>query len=164
MDNQTLLSMLDFTRARLLGSLDAIEKSGANVQDVLKWRPGPGRAHIAWQAMHCAATLDRYLNARLLGKTETDPDLVARFGGGSTPSDENVPTMATIRQTLEKHLAPFRDYIARITPAELAQTRSFGNVDRTIGESLVLLLWHEAHHQGQIHLTWNLYKAAHGIK
>jgi uncharacterized damage-inducible protein DinB len=24
---------------------------------------------------------------------------------------------------------------------------------RTIGESIILMAWHEAHHQGQIHLT-----------
>jgi uncharacterized damage-inducible protein DinB len=34
---------------------------------------------------------------------------------------------------------------------------------RTVAESLLLMAWHEGHHQGQIHLTWNLYKAAHGI-
>ena len=27
-----------------------------------------------------------------------------------------------------------------------------------------VLAWHEGHHQGQAHLTLNLYKAAHGIK
>ncbi|MFT3788568.1 MAG: hypothetical protein QM770_20750 [Tepidisphaeraceae bacterium] len=37
-------------------------------------------------------------------------------------------------------------------------------VTRGVGESFVLLAWHEAHHQGQIHITWNLYKAAHGVK
>jgi hypothetical protein len=156
--------MLDFARARLLGSLEAIEKSGADLRDALAWRPGPGRAHIAWQAMHCAATLDRYLNVRLMGRPATDPELVARFGGGSTPSDDDVPALATIRQTLERHLPPFRDFIAGASPETLARTIDFGNVQRTIGESLVLLLWHEAHHQGQIHLTWNLYKAARGIK
>ena len=47
---------------------------------------------------------------------------------------------------------------------ELARVQDFpNNVKRTIGESIVLLTWHDAHHQGQIHLTWNLYKAAHGI-
>lgn len=156
--------MLDFSRAQLLGSLDAIEKAGPDVQQVLAWRPGPGRAHIAWQAMHCAATLDRYLNVRLLNKTETDPDLVARYGGGSSPSDENIPTMSTIRQTLQAHLDPFRRYIAEATPGLLAEKRQFGNTERTIGDAIVLLLWHETHHQGQIHLTWNCYKAAHGIK
>jgi uncharacterized damage-inducible protein DinB len=34
----------------------------------------------------------------------------------------------------------------------------------TYGEWLKVLAWHEAHHQGQAHLTLNLYKAAHGIK
>ena len=34
---------------------------------------------------------------------------------------------------------------------------------RTVAESIILFAWHEAHHQGQIHLTWNLYKQAHGI-
>jgi hypothetical protein len=27
-----------------------------------------------------------------------------------------------------------------------------------------VLAWHEGHHQGQAHLTLNLYKAANGIK
>lgn len=164
MDNQTLLAMLDFSRARLLGSLDAIEKHSPDVQHVLAWRPGPGRAHIAWQAMHCAATLDRYLNARLLNKAETDPELVAQYGGGSTPSDENIPILSTIRQAIQTHHQPFRQFIAEATPALLAEKRQFGNTERTIGDAIVLLLWHEAHHQGQIHLTWNCYKAAHGIK
>ena len=39
----------------------------------------------------------------------------------------------------------------------------FYGTQRTDGESLIMLAWHEAHHQGQIHLTWNLYKAAHGV-
>jgi uncharacterized damage-inducible protein DinB len=33
----------------------------------------------------------------------------------------------------------------------------------TIGKALQILVWHEAHHQGQAHLTLNLYKAQHGI-
>ena len=34
----------------------------------------------------------------------------------------------------------------------------------TYQEWVKVLAWHEAHHQGQAHLTFNLYKAAHGIK
>ena len=34
----------------------------------------------------------------------------------------------------------------------------------TYQEWLKVLAFHEAHHQGQPHLTFNLYKAAHGIK
>src|SRR3954451_17283928 len=107
MDHDTLLAGLDFARARLLGTLDAIEKSGQDPAKVLAWRPGPGRAHIGWQAMHCAATHDRYLNAHLLGKPLADEALVTNFAGGSKPSDENVPTLPLIREKLESTFRPF---------------------------------------------------------
>jgi hypothetical protein len=164
MDRDSLLQFLDFSRARLLGILDAIEKSGQPAAQVLSWRPGPGRAHLAWQFMHCAATHDRYLNVRLKGGTEKDPALVAAYGGGSSPSDANIPTFADIRTTLEQNYTPFRQFVAAASDADLANKISFpGNVQRTLAESILLMAWHEAHHQGQIHLTWNLYKAAHGI-
>jgi len=164
MDKDTLIAGLEFGRARLLGILDAIEKSGQDVQKVLAWRPGPGRAHIGWQAMHCAATHDRYLNVRLKGGSATDPSLCDDFAGGSTPSDERVPTLADIRSKLQCQYAAFKAYVQSASADELAKVQDFpNNVKRSIAESIVLLTWHEAHHQGQIHLTWNLYKAAHGV-
>lgn len=164
MDKLTILAIHDFGRARLLGSLDAIEKSGQDVAKVLAWRPGPGRAHIAWQAMHCAATHDRYLHKLILNKPVTDEALCADFAGGSTPSDANVPNLDVIRATLTKTLVPVKAYIQNVSAEELAKALTMPNgTQRTVAESLILLAWHEAHHQGQIHLTWNLYKAAHGI-
>lgn len=164
MDKQTILSIHDFGRARLLGSLDAIEKSGQDVNKVLAWRPGPGRAHISWQAMHCAATHDRYLNKLILNKPVADETLCADFGGGSTPSDSNIPSLAAIRDSLAKTFVPVKAYIQNVSADELAKVQTMPNgSQRSVGESLILLAWHEAHHQGQIHLTWNLYKAAHGI-
>ncbi len=164
MDKATLLAGLEFSHDRLLGVLDAIEKSGQDVGKVLAWRPGSGRAHIGWQAMHCAATHDRYLNVRLKGGTETDPDLVKNFGGGSTPSDQNIPSLADIRNAIDIHYGAFKAFLASATPEQLAQVLEFpNNVKRSAAESIVLLTWHEAHHQGQIHLTWNLYKAAHSL-
>lgn len=164
MDKSTLLGITDFGRNRLLGTLDTIEKSGADVAKVLAWRPAAGRAHIAWQAMHCAATHDRYLNKLILGRPPVDEALCTNFGGGSTPSDENIPSLPAIREALAKHLVPLRAYIQNTTPDELARLQTMPNgTQRSIGESLMLLAWHEAHHQGQIHLTWNMYKGAHGI-
>ena len=164
MDKDTLLSGLEFSRSRLLGTLEGIEKSGQDVAKVLSWRPGPGRAHMAWQALHCAATHDRYLNVRLLEKTEKDQALVAGFGGGSTPSDANVPTLDVIRRKLAETYEPFKQYIAALTPQTLQRQVNFpGGQTRSVAESILLMTWHEAHHQGQIHLTWNLYKAAHGL-
>src|SRR5256885_10785784 len=109
MHTPTLLAAVDFSRARLLAILDTIEKSGQDPAKVPAWRPGPGRAHIGWQAMHCAATHDRYLNASLLGKPLADESLVTNFAGGSKPSDENVPTLPLIREKLETTFRPFRD-------------------------------------------------------
>lgn len=163
MDIPTLLAQLDFTRNRLLGTLDTIEKSGQPLDKVLAWRPAPGRAHIAWQAMHCAATHDRYLNMRLKGGQPKLPAVSEAFGGGSTPSDANVPTLPAIRDALTSTYNDFRAYVASLAPADLERKVMHRDVERTVGESILLLAWHEAHHQGQIHLTWNCYKAAHGL-
>jgi uncharacterized damage-inducible protein DinB len=160
MDRATLQAALDFSRTRLLGSLDGIEKSGQDVAKVLAWRPGAGRAHIAWQAMHCAATHDKYLNVVLKGGKARDEALVAAHGGGSTPSDQNVPDLSAIRSALEGSYKGFRDYVGTVSADELSRKLPNG---RTVGESILMMVWHEAHHQGQIHLTWNLYKHAHGI-
>ena len=168
MDTGTLIFGLDFTRNRLLGTLDTIEKvareKGQDIGRVLGWRPGVGRAHIGWQAMHCAATHDKYLNVALLGKTPKDEGLVKNFGGGSTPSDGNVPSLEAIRGTLADRYGALKQYVAGLDAAGLARVVvGSGGVQRSVGESIALLAWHEGHHQGQIHLTWNLYKAAHQI-
>lgn len=162
MDRDTLLAVTDFSRARLIGALDTIEKNSAHdVGRVIAWRPGPGRAHIAWQAMHCAATHDRYLNVNLLGGQPKHAALVAGYAGGTVPSDEGIPTLAVVRAKLAEVFEDFRGFVADLTPEQATRKVSSG---RTVEESIMLLAWHEAHHQGQIHLTWNLYKAAHGMK
>jgi hypothetical protein len=164
MDKDTLLAVVDLSRTRLLATLDTIEKSGQDLAKVLAWRPGPGRAHIAWQAMHCAATHDRYLNATLLKRPMADDSLVASFAGGSVPSDSNVPDLPTIRAKLAATLEPFRKYLMEQSAASLENSMPGpGGKPRTLAETCMILAWHEAHHQGQIHLTWNLYRAAHGL-
>ena len=56
--------------------------------------------------MHCAATHDRYLNVVLKGGVARDEALVREFGGGSTPSDENVPSLSTIREAFGAAVVP----------------------------------------------------------
>jgi uncharacterized damage-inducible protein DinB len=161
MDMNTIVAQWDFSRTRLLATLDGIEKHcGADVNKALAWRPGAGRAHMAWQFVHCAATHHKYVNQYINGKTPADEPLVANFGGGSTPSDTNVPTIAEIRDVLAKTYAEAMAVIKLLKPADLERSFTQANgATRRIDESLVLLAWHEAHHQGQIHLTFNLYKA-----
>ncbi len=168
MDSATLVKALEFTRSRLLGTLDTIEKlateKGHSPATVLAWRPGPGRAHIAWQAMHCAATHDKYLNVGLLGKTPVNEAIVTAFGGGSTPADNNVPTLDAIREKLSSTYMAFKSHIVGLDTDGLARMiPGPNNTQRSVGEAIILLTWHESHHQGQIHLTWNLYKVAHGL-
>jgi hypothetical protein len=168
MDTATLISGIDFGRSKLLGTLDTIEKVTAekrlDLPNVLSWRPGPGRAHIAWQIAHLAATPDKYVNVNLKGQAARDESFVARYGGGSTPSDTDIPSLATVRQKLESSVADLKAYVKSLDAAGLARMiPGANNTQRSVGEAIQMLTWHEAHHQGQIHLTWNLYKAAHGI-
>ena len=168
MDIDTLIAALEFSRSRLIGTLDSIEKAAVekklDIKQVLAWRPGAGRAHIAWQAAHCAATHDKYLNVVLLGKTAKDEALVTNFAGGSTPSDMNVPSLGEIRQKLETTYAAFKNHVAGLDTAGLSrQIPGPNNTQRTVAQAIIMLTWHEAHHQGQIHLTWNLFQSAHAM-
>jgi uncharacterized damage-inducible protein DinB len=156
-----LIESLDWNRQKTLALLDSIAKLG-DPQTVLAWRPGPGRAHLAWQLMHIAATDDRHVHVRMLGGQPQEATFVQRFAGGSTP-DEEIPTLGEIRRYLEvqrkeliAHLKTLDDTKLGVKPNEQAPW--------TYGEWLRVLAWHEAHHHGQAHLTLNLYKAAHGIK
>ena len=150
----------EFSRQRTFGLLDTIEK----MQDpaaALGFRPGPGRAHIAWQLLHIAITEEIFATERLAPhKAAAWPDLLPRFRGGSV-ADDDLPSIATIRDVLSmsrQHLlatlAEFGDDRLTEIPPPLAER---GWNVRTV---LHVMAWHEPHHQGQAHLTLNSYKAA----
>lgn len=155
-----LISSMEFNRVRTLGLLDRIEQE-PNAAEVLAWRPGPGRAHLAWQLMHIGITEEIFATERLLPEKPGQwLELWPRFRGGSTP-DDNIPSPALLREVLNgarvrllETLATFRDdQLAWISPP-LAERKL------TLLDVLHILSWHEAHHQGQGHITLNLYKAS----
>jgi len=154
------LAQWDFNRGRTLASLAAIEAL-PNPQQVLGWRPGPGRAHIAWQLMHVGITEELFATERMLGTTPDYADLVPRFKGGSTP-DDDIPQAAQIREILTHSREHLIATVSRMSPADLEQIPDGMLKERgwTIRQALQVLSWHEGHHQGQIHITLNLYKAA----
>jgi uncharacterized damage-inducible protein DinB len=156
---QTFLDSYKFYRTRTLGVLDAIEKL-PDPQGALAWRPGPGRAHIGWQLMHLAVTDDIFASERLAPhKKGRFTELWPRFRGGSTP-DDNVPSPAVIRQTLEQARADLLATLLEYTEERLGEIPPvFKERGLTIRDVLSLIGWHEAHHQGQAHITLNLYKA-----
>ena len=73
-----LIELLEFSRVRTLGTLEAIAKEPDSAK-ILGWRPAPGRAHIGWQLMHIAATDDRHIHVRMTGGQPSDAELVRRF-------------------------------------------------------------------------------------
>ena len=159
MTRADIRSYLEFVRKKTLDTLDAIAKR-PDAAELLAWRPGPGRAHVAWQLMHIAATDDRHLGIRMKGGDPANPNYVKRFAGGSTP-DENVPSIDEIRRYLADRRGAMLDHLAGLSDDDLA-TKPNEQAPWVYEEWFRVLTWHEAHHQGQIHLTMNMYKAAKG--
>lgn len=154
-----LIEMLDYNRSRTLAFLDGLAKR-SDVQAVLGWRPGPGRAHLAWQLMHLGATDDRHVHVRMTGGEPQEPESVRRFAGGSTP-DEKIPTLEEIRNYLATQRRELVEHLEKVPDGQL-DAKPNDQAPWTYREWIKLLAWHEAHHQGQAHLTLNLYKAQHG--
>jgi uncharacterized damage-inducible protein DinB len=147
-----------FSRERTLAVLDAVAEL-PDPQAVLGWRPGPGRAHIAWQLMHVGITEELFATERLLGTTPACPDLVPRYKGGSTP-DDDIPTVDEIRNVLDESRAHLLTTVAGLSESDLdVIPEAFAERGWTLRKVLQVLSWHEPHHQGQAHITLNLWKA-----
>ena len=160
MTGTDLQQNLDLGRRKTLELLDAIA-ARPDAAAVLGWRPGPGRAHIGWQLMHIAATDDRHLGVRMKSGAAAEPELVRRFAGGSTP-DDTVPTPAEIRRYLTERRQEMLAHLGTLSEAEVG-AKPNAQAPWTYRDWVQVLSWHEAHHQGQAHLTFNLYKAAHDV-
>jgi uncharacterized damage-inducible protein DinB len=162
---QSLIAAFQFNRPRTFAVLERAEKE-PDPRRVLGYRPGSGRAHIAWQLMHIGITEELFATERLVpGAKPAFSDLVSRFKGGSTP-DDDIPAPALIRQVLIESrthlletLARFGDQDLGIKPEGLPPGLKERNF--TLRDVLHIIAWHEPHHQGQAHITLNLYKAAH---
>ncbi|MCE9529977.1 MAG: DinB family protein [Planctomycetes bacterium] len=157
MSQAEMRKQMEFARKKTLDLLDSIAKL-PDAAAILAWRPGPGRAHIAWQFMHVGATDDRHLNVRVRGGVAKEPENERRFAGGSTP-DDTIPTVEEIRRYLTIHRTALLDMLDHTTDDELAK-KPYEASPYTLAEWFRVWAWHEAHHQGQAHLTLNMYRAA----
>lgn len=154
----------EFNRGRTLGLLDRIEKM-PDPQAVLGWRPGTGRAHIAWQLMHVGVAEELFAVERLAKREGRFQELWDRFKGGSTP-DDNIPTVAQIRGVLA---AGREDLLVTLREQDEAKLDEIAWEARdgrrlTLRATLQIIGWHEAHHQGQAHITLNLYNGLIGSR
>lgn len=154
---------MEFNRTRTLGLLDKLEQL-PNPAAALGFRPGPGRAHIGWQFMHVGITEELFATARLAPDRPTIyADLVPRFRGGSVPDDQ-IPTVAEIRDVLAQGRTRLLETMQRFTEADLPLVKFVAPDGRQLTLQMIMhiLAWHEPHHQGQAHLTLNLFQAAKG--
>jgi uncharacterized damage-inducible protein DinB len=152
-----LLEVLEFNRQKTTALLDTVAKL-PNPQAALAYRPGPGRAHLAWQLMHIAATDDRHVHVRMTGGQPQEAELVRRFAGGSTP-DDTIPTLDEIRRYLTSQRAEVLAHVKKL-PESALPNKPNEQAPWTYRDWLKVLGYHEAHHQGQAHLTLNLYQAS----
>lgn len=148
----------EFNRTLTRATLDAIGDSG-EASAVLGWRPAPGRAHIAWQLMHTAVTEELVATEYLLGTPPQFPDLVRRFRGTSTPDDE-IPSVDLIRDVLSAARQHLLQTIARFSDGDLPKI-VLPERGWSLETTLQAVAWHEAHHQGQAHAVFNLWRAVH---
>ena len=154
-----MLDVMELCRTRTLATLDEIAKL-PNPAAVLGWRPGSGRAHIGWQLTHIGITEELTSSERMQGTAPAFADLVPRFKFGSVP-DDNIPSVELIRQVLEQSRLHVRDCFSKVQEADLDTIPEwYRERGWTIRRILQILIWHEAHHQGQAHITLNLWKAA----
>ena len=153
------IAQMEFNRTRTIASLERTLKL-ADPMKALGWRPGPGRAHVAWQLMHVAITEELFATERLRPEKLTlYSELIPRFRGGSTV-DDIIPSAVEIRDTLEQSRARLIETLKSFSDRDLewkpealkARNLSFRDV-------LSILTWHEPHHQGQAHITLNLLEA-----
>ena len=151
-----MIAFLDFSRQKTLALLDSVAKE-PDPSAVLGWRPGPGRAHLAWQLMHIAATDDRHVHVRMQEGEPQNPAYVRRFAGGSTPDDE-IPSVEQIRGYLASQRQALMGHLSKLDNTDLDRKPN-EKAPWTYREWIKVLVWHEAHHQGQAHLTFNLYKS-----
>ncbi len=156
----SLIAACQFNRTRTLALLDRIEQE-ADPQQVLAWRPGPGRAHIGWQLMHIGITEELFATERLERvQPSLWPDLVPRFKGGSTP-DDDVPSAAQIRGVLGQSRTRLLDTLEQFGDKDLGWVPApLKERNLSLLDILHILAWHEGHHQGQAHITLNLFKAS----
>ena len=152
-------SQMDLNRARTVATLDEIAKC-ADPQAALGFRPGPGRAPLAWQLLHIAVTEELFATERLFGRPFGHSELVPRFRGGSKPDDE-IPTLETVRDVLQDTRSHLQNALSTFSDQDLGVIpEAFRERGWTLERILQVICWHESHHQGQAHLTLNLWKAS----
>ena len=75
-------------------------------------------------------------------------------------ADDDVPSAETIRRVLNETRQHFLTTLADYDDSRLNEIPdALRERGWTVATALNVIAWHEAHHQGQAHITLNLFKA-----
>lgn len=159
LDIGTIGQILELNRMMTFKLLEEISQLDYP-QSALATRPGPGRAHIAWQLMHVGVTEELFASQRLRSTDSSLTEWFPEYQKGGIASD-TIPDTDTIRSVLEVSRTNLLDAISQISETDLEQVPD-GLKERgwTNKMALQIVCWHEPHHQGQAHLTLNSWKSA----
>lgn len=93
-------------------------------------------------------------------QTSLPDELFGHFRKGSTP-DEKVPSLIEIRRVLEETRSHLLATLQQFTDDDLGIIPdSLKERGWDLNTALKIIAWHEPHHQGQAHITFNLWKAS----
>ena len=106
--------------------------------------------------MHLAATEDRHVHVRMTAGEPQEPEWVRRFASGSVP-DDNIPSLDVVREYLLAQREALLEHLRGLSKQDLA-TKPNAAAPYVYGEWFQVLALHEAYHNGQAHLTYNLYR------
>jgi uncharacterized damage-inducible protein DinB len=86
-------------------------------------------------------------------------DLVETYRGGSVPQDGEIPDVEEIRRVLADSRARLIETVSTLNGDDLERVpEPLRERGWTIARVLDVIGWHEPHHQGQAHLTLNLWE------
>lgn len=151
-----VLHQMTYNRNATREVLTGMEKTG-QFEKALLFRPPTGRASIAFQLMHIAASDDVLLAENLAIQPPVSLAYIDAYARGKKPPEKH-PSRADIEAYLKKTSDALRAHIRAMKPGDLGKkphAKSWG----TNFEMLQSVIFHEAHHQGQAHLTLNIFKA-----
>ncbi len=150
------LAQLAFSRKSTLRLLEEIEKTG-RPDEVLRFRAHPKAAPLGWQLMHLAATEDRMANQAFARRPLISTAWTEQFRSGK-PAGPQVPPFAEVKRYLTESRAALEKSI-REFPLSRLDTKPTPDARFDFRTSLHVLAYHEPHHQGQAHATFNIFRA-----
>lgn len=154
-----IVDQFEFNRGQTLKLIEAIEATG-QADRAARWIPPTERVCLGWQLLHIAAAEDNLANKHLEQKDFVSKELseLSRAEDKLDLCRTKLPPFAEIKAYLANSRQNLKKTIAGLDLRKLDEKPTpdaFG----TRYKLMNVYIWHEAHHQGQAHLSFNMYKA-----